>query len=55
MLPAPNLADIRKPGFLEGFLDFPEGIGVAAFGGHVEGLVPPTVAKALKERLADER
>jgi len=28
---------------------------VAAFGGHVEGLVPPTVAKALKERLADER
>ena len=28
---------------------------VAAFGGSVEGLVPPTVAKALKERLADER
>ena len=28
---------------------------VAAFGGRVEGLVPPTVAKALKERLADER
>jgi pantetheine-phosphate adenylyltransferase len=28
---------------------------VAGFGGVVDGLVPPTVAKALKERLADER
>jgi pantetheine-phosphate adenylyltransferase len=28
---------------------------VAAFGGHIENLVPPSVAKALKERLADER
>jgi len=28
---------------------------VVAFGGSVEGLVPPTVARALKERLADER
>jgi len=28
---------------------------VAAFGGSVEGLVPPTVVLALKERLANER
>jgi pantetheine-phosphate adenylyltransferase len=28
---------------------------VAAFGGSVEGLLPPTVAAALKERLAHER
>jgi pantetheine-phosphate adenylyltransferase len=28
---------------------------VAAFGGAVEGLVPPNVARALKERLAHER
>ncbi len=28
---------------------------VAVFGGAIEGLVPPNVAKALKERLADER
>ena len=28
---------------------------VAVFGGAIDGLVPPNVAKALKERLADER
>jgi pantetheine-phosphate adenylyltransferase len=28
---------------------------VAVFGGAIEGLVPPNVAKALKERLAHER
>ncbi|MFH1330420.1 MAG: pantetheine-phosphate adenylyltransferase [Actinomycetota bacterium] len=28
---------------------------VAGFGASVEGLVPPTVARALKERLGDER
>jgi pantetheine-phosphate adenylyltransferase len=28
---------------------------VAVFGGAIAGLVPPNVAKALKERLADER